>query len=53
MQRWDEIQLNNNITSTEGISGNVSAFYSGNKHEINGEIKSGKDGWGYESKSTR
>ena len=28
----------------EGINGNVSAFYSGYKHEINGEIDSGKDG---------
>ncbi len=32
------------IINTEGISGNVSAFYSGNKHRKNGEVKSRKDG---------
>ena len=32
----------------EGISGNiVSAFYSGYKYRLNGEIKSGKDGFYY------
>ncbi len=41
-------KFNNIIVSTEGISGNVSAFSSGYKYGITEEVKSGKDGWFYE-----